>query len=223
MTDRLQRVSSEQVLSRWSEVTSGVPQGSVLGPVLFALCIDSLSPICANSACFKYADDVTFLHFIRKDSDDVLQSEWNNLEKWSRDVGLFLNLDKCCVMNCVTKKSLVMKPLTTLNSVTIRTVNTVRLLGVLFSSNLTWNDHFSLVTKKCFKRFFILRNLRNAKCPSFILHRCYVAFIRSVMLYAFPCLCNAPKYLMAKFLCVERRASRFFPGYDFMNFTSAAD
>ena len=125
-----------------------------MGPVLFALVIESLSPICSNSTCIKYADDVTFLHFIREDSEDVLQREWENLEHWCKDVGLFLNFDKCRVMNCVTKKSLVMKPLVTMNSEDIKTVNSIRLLGVTFSSDLSWNEHFDDVSKRCYKRFF---------------------------------------------------------------------
>ena len=223
LTNRFQRVSSEECSSNWSKVTSGVPQGSVLGPILFALVVDSLSPVCSNSFCLKYADDVTFLHFVRDDSDDVLQCEWNNLEMWSNEVGLFLNFDKCCVMNCVTKRSLSLKPLVTANLNEINTVSSVRLLGVTFSSDLSWNDHFSSVITRCYKRFFILRNLKRAKCSPFLLHKCYIAFIRSIMLYAMPCFCNAPKYLFDRLLRVERRASRYFADYCFTDFATTMD
>ena len=97
LMNRLQRVSSADNFSDWCGISSSVPQGSVLGPVLFALVVDSLSPVCSNTLCFKYADDVSFLHFIRKESEDFLQLEWNNLEEWASNVGLFLNLDKCIV------------------------------------------------------------------------------------------------------------------------------
>ena len=126
-------------------------------------------------------------------------------------------------MNCVTKKSLVLKSLMTLNKVNINTVNSVRLLGVTFSSSLSWNEHFSLVMKRSLKRFFILRNLKRARCSSDLLYKCYVAFIRSIMLYAIPCICNAPKYLFENFLRVERRASRYFSDLQFTSFTTVAD
>ncbi|MEL7309564.1 MAG: reverse transcriptase domain-containing protein, partial [Pseudomonadota bacterium] len=220
---RQQRVSYNGQYSSYVKVLSGVPQGSVLGPILFALVIDSLTPLCDNSLMFKYADDVTILHCIRSISEDHLQNEWDHLESWSASQGLFLNFEKSFVMNCITKKSLQLFPILTCDGKTIQNVSSLRILGVTISSDLSWNEHFSSTASKCFKRFFILRNLKRANCPPELLYKCYVAFIQSVMLYSFPSLCNAPKYLLNKFLRVERRACKFFQLNDFPSFITVAD
>ena len=223
LCNRWQRVSFDSCSSGWSSIMSGVPQGSVIGPFLFALVIDSLSPVCGNSVMVKYADDVTILHCIRNECEDYLQQEWEHLEEWTVSVGLSLNLSKSCVMNCITKRSLNIAPVVTVSGAALNTVTSIRLLGVIFSSDLTWNEHFSYIVSKCYKRFFILRNLKRANCSSRLLHRCYAAFIQSLMLYSYPCFCNAPKYLLTKFQRVERRASWFFSDFKFHSFTTVAD
>ena len=81
--NRHQRVSVNGSSSDFVEVTSGVPQGSIIGPILFSLVIDSFTNVCDNSVVFKYADDITILHFLRDASDDGLQSEFDNIHLWS--------------------------------------------------------------------------------------------------------------------------------------------
>ena len=84
----------------WCSCVSGVPQVSVIGHLFFCLAIDSLSSVWQNSALFKCRhDDVTVLHFIRREEDDGIQREMDNISVWSRSVGLLLNLTKCCCMN----------------------------------------------------------------------------------------------------------------------------
>ena len=126
-------------------------------------------------------------------------------------------------MNCVTKKSLKLHPIISCAGDSIKEVSTLRVLGITLSADLTWNTHVELAISKCLKRFFILRNLKRAKCSNELLFKCYVAFIRSVMLYGFPALCNCPQYLLNKFLRVERRACKFFNLSNFPSFTTVAD
>ena len=95
LCDRRQRVNFQDSVSDWCSCVSGVPQGSIIGPLLFCLAIDSLSSVCANSAMIKYADDVTVLHFVRREEDDDLQCEMDNISAWSRSAGLSLNPTKC--------------------------------------------------------------------------------------------------------------------------------
>jgi len=220
---RYQRVVTSNETSDWSLISSGVPQGSIIGPILFSLVIDSLSPVCNNSLCFKYADDVTFLHFIRSEEEDFLQHEWSHLEAWSRSVGLTLNHSKSFVMNYVTKKSLNLQDVMTDAGAPISTVTSISLLGVTLSCDFSWNIHIDNIVKKCYRRFFILRNMRRSSCPSSVIFKCYVAFIRSVLLYSFPCFCNLPSYLLDKLLRVERLATKYFPNFTFYDLLTVTD
>jgi len=181
-----------------------------LGPFLFCLVIDSLSPVCSNTHVVKYADDVSFLHFVRDLSDDNLQKEWDCLLSWAQTVKLPLNLDKCCVMDFVTKRDMQLPPirLTENSSNCLAQVQSMCFLGVTFSNDFKWNLHFQNLIKKASKRLFLIRNLRRARCPPHLLFRCYSSFIRSLLLYAYPAFCNAPEYLHNKLFRFENRAFR---------------
>ena len=200
LTDRRQRVHIPHSTSDWFCVPSGVPQGSVLGPLLFCLVIDNLSPICPNSDMLKFADDVTLLHYVRTPSDDCLAKEWNSINAWSARVGLSLNIEKCSVMDISTKRSLRLSPISELAN-----KDHTKILGVTFSSDLSWNKHIDIIVSKANKRIFVMRNLKRSGCPPQILCQVYKALIQSVLTYSFPVFCNLPKYLMDRLLRVERR------------------
>jgi hypothetical protein len=213
LSGRLQRVRLDGVTSGWSVVTSGVPQGSVLGPLLFCIVTDSLRAVCHNTKVVKYADDVTFIHLLRRRSDDQLQLEWNHCVDWSDNHGLPINVNKCFVMDIITSRSLSVVPVATSVGF-LPSVTSIQLLGVTFSSNLKWNDHISKSLCKASKRIFLLRNLRRAGCPPGLIFKAYTAFIRPILLYAFPCWCNIPQYLQKKLDVVERRAIRIIGEVD---------
>jgi len=68
LSDRFQRVCLNGSCSGWRQVISGVPQGSVLGPLLFVIYIDDLSS-CVSSCLFKFADDAKLYHSISNPTD----------------------------------------------------------------------------------------------------------------------------------------------------------
>lgn len=208
LSERSQRVVVNGVCSPWVSVPSGIPQGSVLGPLLFTMAIDSIKPVCRNTSLVKYADDLLFLHFVRKSVDDNLQNEWNNMKSWSISNHLPINVSKCCVLDIVTKSTLCTRPVVLDSGIALTQVDSLTFLGVCFSRDLKWNLHVDRIIKKACKRIFIIRNLRRSNCPKNLMLRCYIGFIRSVLLYSFACFCNIPDYLVDKLLCVERRIYR---------------
>ena len=141
----------------------------------------------------KYADDVSLLHFVRSDDDDFLQSEFDNIKSWSDAAGLHLNLSKCSITNFLTCKTLHCPPVFYSDVDVLPTYHEVKILGVTFSDDFMWNTHICNQVKKACKRIFIIRNLKRAGCEEKVLLNVYNALIRSVLLYCYPCFCNAPK------------------------------
>ena len=91
-------VQNQNVLSMWREMPSGVPQGSVLGPLLFVICINDLSRE-LNSPCLMYADDLKIWRVIMDENDKViLQDDLDRLTQWSITWQLPINTSKCVRM-----------------------------------------------------------------------------------------------------------------------------
>ncbi len=223
LSGRYQRVATSHEMSPWVPVTSGVPQGSVLGPILFCLALNSLQPCRENTSIIKYADDVTFLHSIRDSDDDQLQAEWDNLVGWSEVNKLPLNPTKCQVMNIITKKSITLKPIICAERSSLSQASELRLLGVTLSSDMKWDSHFDNCLKRARKRIFVLSNLRRSGCCPVLMYRTYCALMRSVLSYAYPAFCNAPRRLWKKFVQFERRCFRIIGQNDFLSLEEACE
>lgn len=212
LSSRIQRVVINGSVSRWSSISSGVPQGSVLGPVLFCLALNELSPICSNSMYIKYADDISVLHFVRNSSEDCLQTELDHIVSWSKSVCLPINFSKCKVMNVVTSKRMSLPDLVLSDRSIITEVKSLSFLGVTFCDNMKWADHIDRAVKRACKRIFIIINLRRSGCSEILMFRAYCAFIRSLLLYCCPVFCNAPVCLTSKMSAIERRVFRIIGG-----------
>jgi len=99
MSDRRQRVSVNGQLSGWKQVTSGVPQGSVLGPVAFLVYINDIDLV-VQSSISKFADDTKIYRCVDTAADiHILQEDLDNLVKWSNLWQMSFNEDKCKVMH----------------------------------------------------------------------------------------------------------------------------
>ena len=85
MDNRKQRVKINSCYSNWASVLSGVPQGSILGPLLFIIYINELPDICnSGSNLFLYADDAKlYKHILNSQDKDVLQNDLIKLKLWA--------------------------------------------------------------------------------------------------------------------------------------------
>ena len=99
LSDRTQQVCVNGINSNWMDVTSGIPQGSVLGPILFVLYINDL-PTNIMSDVFMFADDTKMYRTIRCPNDQrILQADLDNLSTWSTKWLLKFHPDKCKIMH----------------------------------------------------------------------------------------------------------------------------
>jgi hypothetical protein len=186
-----------------------VPQGSILGPIIFAFLLHTLKPVHSNTHFIKFADDLSAVMLCHDLSDDYLQDEFNNILNWSISNGMTINTAKTKVMNfSSTKKCLVNSLNNPLTNETVESVTSVKLLGIQLNHNLKWNEHIEITSKKAFKRLFIVLQLKRSSCSQQLLWKIYQSLIRSVLTYAFPCMCNMNDKNLKSLIMIERRAEK---------------
>ena len=141
-------------------VTSGVPQGSVLGPILFLIYINDL-PDEVRSRVRLFADD-TALYFTMESEDDrsALKTDLDILSAWETRWDMEFNPSKCQVVH-VTGSRKTVKTGYVLHGQVLESVPCARYLGVDISSGLTWNFHIDRVTANANRTLgFIRRNIK---------------------------------------------------------------
>ena len=141
-------------------VTSGVPQGSVLGPLLFLIYINSVTNINLSngSTLVLYADDMLLFKPISSEDDYTnLQGDVDSLKDWSASHFLTFNPSKCKYM-LLSKKNKPTKnpPVLTIDNIPIERTNSHKYLGIVLTSNLTWSEHIHCICSKAKKLLGLL-------------------------------------------------------------------
>ena len=181
LTDRQQRVKIGNVFSSTLPVTSGAPQGSLLGPFLFVLYCHDVKPANDCTSLFIYADDICEVCPIFKDdyalSVQNVAIEFENIYSWSVSNSLRLNSDKTRAL-CIRKKNFdVIFPFP------FSIVESCKLLGVIWNERLTWTSHFLYLLKCVSKRLYIIRILKQV-LPHDDLWHVFHMVIASLLLYS---------------------------------------
>ena len=144
LSDRKQKVMVNGECSTWYEVTSGIPQGSVLGPTLFVMYINSLPDVISQSSSYLFADDTKLANGIFENSDcEALQSDLNNMVEWTEKSLLKFHPDKCVHMT-IGKSKLDERTYTLgHNGPVIRKVKEEKDIGIIFDAELKFSSHIS--------------------------------------------------------------------------------
>ena len=126
-------------------VESGVPQGTVLGPLLFLVHINDLHD-CVKSSVRLFADDCLLFRPIRCLADHLtLQKDLYQLEKWATINGMSFNAKKCYILSVGKKTSSFFYQL---NNTILQDVDHNPYLGLLISKDLKWGTHIDKISKK---------------------------------------------------------------------------
>ena len=163
LTKRKQRVVVDGEHSDWTNVRSGVPQGTVLGPLLFLLYINDL-PHGISSTVRLFTDDCVMYHTIKTDSDaQTLQHDLDTLTKWQDNWQMTFNTDKCFTLKVTRSKTPKQHKYRLSNSTLQETSSHTYLhVGVELSQDLRWTNHINKTTAKASKVLgFIRRNLHS--------------------------------------------------------------
>jgi hypothetical protein len=179
---RSQLVALRGYTSSPIDVTSGVPQGSHLGPLLFVVFINDLIKN-ISSDCLLYADDLKIFRTIKSSEDcDILQNDLNAVSHWSKANLMYLNIEKCFVITFTNKHQGIVNDYSIDGQVLKRTY-IAKDLGIIFDSQLSFRVHYQeMVTKANQLLGFILRSTKDFKRIHSILYL-FNTLIRSILEY----------------------------------------
>ena len=175
LSERKQYVEINGQKSEWQKVTSGIPQGSVLGPLLFLIYINDL-PDGITSTIYMYADDTKLYREIKSPDDhQILQNDLSKLCTWSKKWLLKFHPKKC---SCLTIGKKLESPSYSydLSSHIIEQVKSIKDIGVTMDSELSFDEHINIKIDTANKIVGIIRrSYRYLNCESFLpLYKCLV-------------------------------------------------
>ena len=145
LSGRTQRVKVDDLFSKWVKVSSGIPQGSVLGPLLFVVFINDLPDQLKYSICKMFADDCKIYRRLNQENVNKLQVDLTNLERWSKKWQLPFNPSKCKVMHFGKKNP---KNNFVLNDRVLDTVTQEKDLGIIVDDQLKFHEHTAVAAKR---------------------------------------------------------------------------
>jgi hypothetical protein len=183
LSNRKQRVKLQNTYSPWKELTIGVPQGSILGPLLFNIFINDIF-LCIDPevSLFNYADDNTLVysHVNKNTMIDKLERASQQAIRWFKQNNMKANPDKFQTLYLSRNKDndVIFK----INDVPITPDQTVKLLGIHFDDELTFSNHVSHICKKAGKQVNALRRLSKVLDTGSKL-KIYNSFIQSAFSY----------------------------------------
>ena len=218
LTSRYQFVKLPNgIKSSLTSVEFGVPQGSILGPILFLLYINDL-PNATEFYVKLFADDT----FICSQNSDftLLQNEVNfELEKifvWLASNKLTLNIKKSKFM-LITKKRKVPKFLVKINDSPLESCDSYKYLGVIIDKKLTWKAHMKHINSKIIMACGALAKLRNRGIKIHVLKNVYHALVHSYLRYGILIWGSASQFVMNSLQTLMNKAIRIMTNAPFGN------
>ena len=207
---RFQRVVVDGAVSDWAHVTSGVPQGSILGPMLFVIFINDLPdvvPDCISTGL--YADDTKLYRNVSTIADcEKLQDALTELSSWSYQNNMNFNASKCKVLS-ITRKVNPLHFQYHMDSTKLLRVNEEKDLGVIITENLSWESHLTCICAKANKLLGLLKRTCISIIDSSVRKTLYLTLVRSKLSYATEVWSPASSLLKQKAEKIQRRATRW--------------
>ena len=170
--------------SDWRQIEEGVPQGSVLGPLLFLIYINDITDE-IQSKCLLYANDTSIFEVVHSPDNTalMLNKDLESTQRWATKWLVTINPSKTEYKTFSSKLVRPLHPDLFCNGNNISEVSNHTHLGITLSSNLTWRAHIFSVYQKASKRLNMLKGIRY-KVGRDTLRKLYKSVIRPVMEYA---------------------------------------
>ena len=206
LSNRKQYVSNNNNTSNISQINYGVPQGSVLGPVLFLLYINDISRITNECKFVLYADDtnLVFAYNSALQLEIAMNSVLFKLKNW-------LDLNKLTINSTKTNYIVFNKPKICLNiklsDEKIIRSESIKFLGIIIDDRLCWKQHYESVKSKLYYSISIMRNLKEY-LPTYILKLIYFSLFHSHIIYCTHIWGNTSKYIMQTLIVAQNKIMR---------------
>ena len=214
-TGRSFAVRIGNTISSSSQTKRGVPQGSVLSPLLFLVLLANL-PVTQDTKNLMYADDLSI--FSMSTSYEIaqrnIQNALNRINDFLKSIGLKINPNKSVLM-LFSRKKISTPPFVTLNNTQIKQTSTFRFLGVTLDAPfLTWRHHINHLKIICSRRLNILKSLTSTTWGASrnIIKTFYTSFIKSKIDYGIQVYSSASKTELAKLEVIQNAALRTITG-----------
>lgn len=207
LSNRMQYVEFNNNTSAITPVSSGVPQGSVLAPILFLIFINDLpSRVPVNIKLF--ADDCVVYSVINSIEDNItLQNALSMVCDWCKENQMLRNPKKCSLLT-ISRKRNISDYLYNINNDPLARVTEHKYLGVTLTADYRWESHINNITSTALKHLFMLR-LRLRQAPPQVKLLTYPTYVRSVLEYANIVWAPFTKELINKLERIQRKAVRF--------------
>jgi len=209
ISNRTQAVRLHNTLSDYIITTSGVPQGSHLGPLLFVIYLNDVHSCFLSSKFLLYADDLKLFNKIQNSSDtERLQADLNRFHDYCLSNKLFINYSKCNRITFTRNKNTINCQYTLGNNI-LTSVDKVKDLGVFLDAGLRYDEHISYIVNKSYKNLgFIIRICREFNNLKAI-RTLYFSYVLSTLSYA--AVVWSPKY--KTYIDSLERIQRKFVGF----------
>ena len=155
LSDRMQKTKIGSRISQLHRITSGVPQGSILGPVLFCIFINDLPSACKNSIPYLFADDgALYFNNITRGEYQNIKQEIKNVFRWLQANGLALNNSKTkfMILDSNPDEDAILVEVRRDLTLVVCECKTQKYLGLIVDSKLTFYDHIEYIKRKVAKR-----------------------------------------------------------------------
>ena len=225
LSDRSMRVCIDGHLSQEREVLSGVPQGSVLGPLLFLIYINSIGSNLSSS--FKiFADDLKLYACVSypnrslpaPPSSSIIQSDIDRLSSTAASWGLHMNVKKCQVLRFSRSFPNLVPPAYTLDGTPIPSVDSASDLGVLVDTSLKFHNHIRSLAHKANGLAYSLLKSTVCRSPQFMIFL-LTTHIRPLIEYC-SCVWNTGYIQDIKLLeSIQRRWTKCISGLETLSYS----